>query len=179
MDALSDPRAFLSAQEKRLVQMRAMGIEEADILVNRPELGSQQKKDDEKREEWRVEAITAEALRAEKEYIKLRRKQMKELEGLRKKHHKDKQHVQKQQCLAVEKLLPRDTSDDSGTAASEDCAVRSLVVNQMHQWSSLLASQRSQEWELLRQQLTQQGGTAAHAYAKGTGCSDEAAGRKV
>ncbi|KAL3226651.1 hypothetical protein MRX96_024849 [Rhipicephalus microplus] len=125
MDALSDPRAFLSAQEKRLVQMRAMGIEEADILVNRPELGSQQKKDDEKREEWRVEAITAEALRAEKEYIKLRRKQMKELEGLRKKHHKDKQHVQKQQCLAVEKLLPRDTSDDSGTAASEDCAVRS------------------------------------------------------
>uniref|UniRef100_L7M769 1-phosphatidylinositol 4,5-bisphosphate phosphodiesterase n=1 Tax=Rhipicephalus pulchellus TaxID=72859 RepID=L7M769_RHIPC len=157
MDALSDPRAFLSAQEKRLVQMRAMGIEEADILVNRPELGSQQKKDDEKREEWRVEAITAEALRAEKEYIKLRRKQMKELEGLRKKHHKDKQHVQKQQCLAVEKLLPRDTSDDSGTAASEDCAVRSLVVNQMHQWSSLLASQRSQEWELLRQQLTQQG----------------------
>ncbi|KAH8028519.1 hypothetical protein HPB51_017645 [Rhipicephalus microplus] len=93
MDALSDPRAFLSAQEKRLVQMRAMGIEEADILVNRPELGSQQKKDDEKREEWRVEAITAEALRAEKEYIKLRRKQMKELEGLRKKHHKDKQHT--------------------------------------------------------------------------------------
>ncbi|XP_072145268.1 1-phosphatidylinositol 4,5-bisphosphate phosphodiesterase [Dermacentor andersoni] len=157
MDALSDPRAFLSAQEKRLVQMRAMGIEEADILVNRPELGSQQKKDDEKREEWRVEAITVDALRAEKEYIKLRRKQMKELEGLRKRHHKDKQHVQKQQCLAVEKLLPRDAGDDSGTAASEDCAVRSLVVNQMHQWSSLLASQRSQEWELLRQQLTQQG----------------------
>ncbi|KAK8783629.1 hypothetical protein V5799_010005 [Amblyomma americanum] len=159
MDALSDPRAFLSAQEKRLVQMRAMGIEEADILVNRPELGSQQKKDDEKREEWRVEAITVDALRAEKDYIKLRRKQMKELEGLRKRHHKDKQHVQKQQCLAVEKLLPRDAvaADDSGTAPSEDCAVRSLVVNQMHQWSSLLASQRSQEWELLRQQLTQQG----------------------
>jgi phosphatidylinositol phospholipase C beta len=32
MDALSDPRAFLSAQEKRAQQMKAMGIEESDIL---------------------------------------------------------------------------------------------------------------------------------------------------
>lgn len=32
MDALSDPRAFLSAQEKRLVQMRAMGVEDADLV---------------------------------------------------------------------------------------------------------------------------------------------------
>lgn len=31
MDALSDPRAFLSAQEKRTQQMKAMGIEESDI----------------------------------------------------------------------------------------------------------------------------------------------------
>lgn len=31
MDALSDPRAFLSAQEKREQQMAAMGIEAADI----------------------------------------------------------------------------------------------------------------------------------------------------
>ena len=31
MDALSDPRAFLSAQEKRAEQMRALGIDENDI----------------------------------------------------------------------------------------------------------------------------------------------------
>lgn len=31
MDALSDPRAFLSAQEKREQQMKAMGIEATDI----------------------------------------------------------------------------------------------------------------------------------------------------
>lgn len=31
MNALSDPRAFLSGQEKRAEQMKAMGIEEADI----------------------------------------------------------------------------------------------------------------------------------------------------
>lgn len=33
MAALSDPRAFLSAQEKRTQQMKAMGIEEADIAT--------------------------------------------------------------------------------------------------------------------------------------------------
>ena len=31
MAALSDPRAFLSGQEKRAQQMKAMGIEETDI----------------------------------------------------------------------------------------------------------------------------------------------------
>lgn len=31
MAALSDPRAFMSAQEKRAQQMKAMGIEETDI----------------------------------------------------------------------------------------------------------------------------------------------------
>ncbi len=34
MDALCDPRAFLSAQEKRAEQMKALGIEEADISDN-------------------------------------------------------------------------------------------------------------------------------------------------
>uniref|UniRef100_A0A6B0VFW6 1-phosphatidylinositol 4,5-bisphosphate phosphodiesterase n=3 Tax=Ixodes ricinus TaxID=34613 RepID=A0A6B0VFW6_IXORI len=155
MDALSDPRAFLSAQEKRMVQMRAMGIEEADILVNRPDLGSQQKKDDDKREEWRMEAITVDALRTEKDYVKLRRKQIKELEGLRKRHHKDKQQVQKQQCLAVEKLVPKDSPGP--VSESEDGGVRALVVQQMHQWSSLLGTHRAQEWDLLRLHLTNQG----------------------
>ncbi|GFR09230.1 1-phosphatidylinositol 4,5-bisphosphate phosphodiesterase beta-4 [Trichonephila clavata] len=40
MDALSDPRAFLSAQEKRVAQMKAMGIEEADVQTNDLKLGS-------------------------------------------------------------------------------------------------------------------------------------------
>jgi hypothetical protein len=31
MDALCDPRAFLSAQEKRAEQLKALGIEETDI----------------------------------------------------------------------------------------------------------------------------------------------------
>ena len=31
MDALSDPRAFLSAQDKRAQQLAALGIQESDI----------------------------------------------------------------------------------------------------------------------------------------------------
>ena len=36
MDALCDPRAFMSAQEKRAEQMKAMGIEEGDIAESAP-----------------------------------------------------------------------------------------------------------------------------------------------
>lgn len=40
MDALSDPRAFLSAQDKRAVQMKAMGIEESDISTKDLQTGN-------------------------------------------------------------------------------------------------------------------------------------------
>ena len=44
MAALSDPRAFLSAQEKRTAQMAAMGIEETDINTKDLVLGGGAKK---------------------------------------------------------------------------------------------------------------------------------------
>lgn len=44
MAALSDPRAFLSAQEKRSAQMQAMGIEETDINTKDLVLGGGAKK---------------------------------------------------------------------------------------------------------------------------------------
>lgn len=44
MAALSDPRAFLSAQEKRTAQMQAMGIEETDINTKDLVLGGGAKK---------------------------------------------------------------------------------------------------------------------------------------
>jgi len=40
MDALSDPRAFLSAQDKRAEQMKAMGIEESDISTKDLQTGN-------------------------------------------------------------------------------------------------------------------------------------------
>lgn len=53
----------------------------------------------------KFEAITVEALRQEKGYQKVLRKQQKELDSLRKRQQKEKLSVQKQQCAAIEKLI--------------------------------------------------------------------------
>lgn len=109
MDALSDPRAFLSAQEKRAAQMKAMGIEESDIQTQGLALGGKEcnstKKDDEKRDEFKWEPITPESLKGEKNFQKVIKKQQKELEGVRKRQHKESLGIQKQQCLAVFKVV--------------------------------------------------------------------------
>lgn len=155
MDALSDPRAFLSAQEKRLAQMRAMGIEEADIQTKDLQLGTTNsitKKEDEKKDDFRIEPITAESLKGEKAFIKLTRKQQKELETLRRKHHKEKTAVQKQQCSAVDKIVKNIKNDD----LPNDPQIRDLVVEQMLQWSSMMEKHRREEWDLLKTHLVQQ-----------------------
>lgn len=56
-------------------------------------------------ETMEFEPITVESLRQEKGYQKLARKQQKELETLRKRHVKERNSVQKQQCAAIEKLI--------------------------------------------------------------------------
>ncbi len=119
MDALSDPRAFLSNQEKRAEQLKAIGVDESDIntegvivagknkgksgMPNLP--GVPVKKPKEEKEEMKFEPITPESLKAEKNFLKLTKKHHKELEALRKKHVKERAVVQKSQCTAIEKLL--------------------------------------------------------------------------
>ncbi|GBO17117.1 1-phosphatidylinositol 4,5-bisphosphate phosphodiesterase [Araneus ventricosus] len=108
MDALSDPRAFLSAQEKRMAQMKAMGIEEADVQTSDLKLGSVKtgnRKDDDKKEAFKCDPITQESLKSHKVFQKLRRKQQKEHNSLLKKQLKEKAAVQKCQCGAIEKYL--------------------------------------------------------------------------
>lgn len=56
-------------------------------------------------EELNFEPITIEVLRHEKGYVKVTRKQQKELESLKKKHQKERFSIQKQQCGAIEKLI--------------------------------------------------------------------------
>jgi len=115
MDALSDPRAFLSAQEKRAQQMKAMGIEESDIsttnIKGNTTGGAAAKKSEgvrfqeEPKEDLKFEHLTADSLRTEKGYNKATKKQQKELEAMRKKHSKERQLIQKQQCVSIEKLV--------------------------------------------------------------------------
>lgn len=53
----------------------------------------------------KFEPITVESLRNDKSYQKLMRKQQKHLESVRKRHQKERNAVQKQQCTAIEKLI--------------------------------------------------------------------------
>ena len=78
MDALSDPRAFLSAQDKRAQQLAALGIQESDIgtdiiegLPKKLPSAARPKATSEKPPDVTFETITADSLRAEKGLVKV------------------------------------------------------------------------------------------------------------
>nr|XP_015930054.1 1-phosphatidylinositol 4,5-bisphosphate phosphodiesterase isoform X4 [Parasteatoda tepidariorum] len=161
MDALSDPRAFLSAQEKRLAQMRAMGIEEADIQTKDLQLGATNsitKKDEDKKDDFKIEPISAETLKTEKAFMKLIRKQQKEMDSQKRKQHKEKTVIQKQQCSAIDKTIKniKKKNPSSSEDMANDPQIRELVVVQMKQWSSMMEKHRKEEWDLSKSHLLQQ-----------------------
>ncbi|XP_069181020.1 1-phosphatidylinositol 4,5-bisphosphate phosphodiesterase isoform X5 [Procambarus clarkii] len=171
MDALSDPRAFLSAQEKREEQMKAMGIEASDIDTKAlkggggktggakaggqgakagapgAKAGAGAKKEEEPLE---FEPINLETLRSQKNFLKATKKQQKELESMRKKHMKERLSIQKGQCSAIEKLAKgkKDVMDDP--------KIKALVTEQMEQWSEMMEKHRKEEWEMLKEHLKSQ-----------------------
>jgi phosphatidylinositol phospholipase C beta len=155
MDALSDPRAFLSAQEKRIAQMKAMGIEETDIQTHNLALVKQQREEDAKKEEYKIEPINLEMLKNEKYFIRAVRKHQKEFEALKKRQHKEKSNTQKQQCIAIDKLMKLTKTDD----IANDPSVKEMVAHQMKQWSEMIEKHHKEEWDLLRNQISQQGDT--------------------
>ena len=142
MDALSDPRAFLSAQEKRIDQMKAMGIEETDIQ-NRDV-------DDGKREEYKIDYLTVDMLWNDKFFVRQMRKHEKEFESLKKKHTKERASIQKNQCLSIEKLGKSIKNVD----LTADPNMQELVVTQIKQWSELLERQHQEKWQLYKSQKT-------------------------
>ena len=153
MDALSDPRAFISAQEKRLAQMKLLGIEETDIQIQNLALIKQQKEEEAKKEEYKMEPINLEMLKNEKSFVKFVKKQQKEFELNKKRHQKEKSALQKQQCLAVEKLMKIVKSDDM---ANEPC-IKELVIEQMKQSTEMVSRHHDEEWGMLKRHLISQG----------------------
>ncbi|GAB6030959.1 hypothetical protein CHUAL_007783 [Chamberlinius hualienensis] len=159
MDALSDPRAFLTAQEKRAAQMKAFGIEESDITTkDLPGINginnknTSNKKDDNRKNDEEFEPITINHLKCEKGFLKLLKKQHKDLECTRKKHHKEKISVQKAQCAAVDKLLRNIKKNDIMT----DPAIKEIVGFQTKQWSQMLLKHQNEEWVVMQNHLQQQ-----------------------
>lgn len=158
MAALSDPRAFLSAQEKRTQQMKAMGIEETDIntqgLATSSGDGAKKatKEEEKKAEDLQFEVITVECLRQEKAFIKIQRKQQKEIDALEKKQAKEKMLMQKQHCTAVEKLVKGKNKQD----VTKEAGVKETVASQVGQWSEMIERHKKECWALKKQHVTEQ-----------------------
>ncbi|XP_027200087.2 no receptor potential A [Dermatophagoides pteronyssinus] len=151
MDALSDPRAFLSAQEKRIAQMKAMGIEETDI--QNLALIKQQRDDEIRREEYKIDNITIDMVKEDKFYLRIVRKHSKEMDHLKKKQQKERTQIQKNQCLAIEKLMKTVKNSTDYDELSKDPTIMETVRQQIKQWSEMNDRHHHEEWELYKTQI--------------------------
>uniref|UniRef100_A0A673LPG2 Phosphoinositide phospholipase C n=1 Tax=Sinocyclocheilus rhinocerous TaxID=307959 RepID=A0A673LPG2_9TELE len=131
VDALSDPKKFLTIAEKRADQMRALGIETSDIADVPNENCKSDKKgkvsqvktnvtpqsssevnatqnniSENKRDNSAiVNQVNIEDLKQMKTFIKLMKKQQKELNTLKKRHAKEHNAMQKSHCTQVDKIV--------------------------------------------------------------------------
>jgi len=181
MDALSDPKGYLSAQEKEQAksseQLAKIGIDETEIDTTNVIIGKGPKKKNagsssgkagksplsipgmssQKKEDildHKMEPITAESLKSEKAFIKITKKHQKELEVMRKKQQKERTSVQKNQCAAIEKLAKSQKGRDNDVVHDPD--VKKTVVDQTKQWSEMMGKHRNEEWELRKRHLQEQ-----------------------
>ncbi|XP_040285803.1 1-phosphatidylinositol 4,5-bisphosphate phosphodiesterase beta-4 isoform X1 [Bufo bufo] len=134
VDALSDPKKFLSITEKRADQMRAMGIETSDIAdvpndntkndkkgkTNNakanvtPQTSSELRPSAASSSGIAIEAkkgidlipqVKVEDLKQMKAYVKQLKKQQKEINSMKKKHDKEQSAVRKVHCTQADKLV--------------------------------------------------------------------------
>uniref|UniRef100_A0AAZ3RQA9 1-phosphatidylinositol 4,5-bisphosphate phosphodiesterase n=1 Tax=Oncorhynchus tshawytscha TaxID=74940 RepID=A0AAZ3RQA9_ONCTS len=128
VDALSDPKKFLSIAEKRADQMRALGIETSDIADVPNESSKNDKKgkvnanvktnvtpqtsSDPAQSSKSAQNNTTETKKGTTHthryihtYLKLTKKQQKDLNSLKKKHAKDCTIMQKSHCTQVDKMI--------------------------------------------------------------------------
>ncbi|XP_051951598.1 1-phosphatidylinositol 4,5-bisphosphate phosphodiesterase beta-4-like isoform X2 [Xyrauchen texanus] len=131
VDALSDPKKFLTIAEKRADQMRALGIETSDIADVPNENSKSDKKGkisqaktnvtpqmssemnsmtnnigETKRDNSAIiNQVNIEDLKQMKTFMKLMKKQQKELNTLKKRHAKEHNSMQKSHCSQVDKMI--------------------------------------------------------------------------
>ncbi|KAJ8290553.1 hypothetical protein GJAV_G00014400 [Gymnothorax javanicus] len=213
VDALSDPKKFLSISEKRADQMRAMGIETSDIAdvpSDNSQIGRGNTKKATVSPQSSVEqqpsatsvlngnteaktgssapqvSVNVDDLKQMKPYVKLLKKQQKELHSLKRNHGKEQGIRQKSQCSQVDKLmalhdkekltlekilekafkkkgenncaeLKKDIENKIQAVADDHKAkVKQLVGMHTHEWSEMLRSQSTEEQGLLEQHVQQQ-----------------------
>uniref|UniRef100_A0A3Q3K8Y1 Phosphoinositide phospholipase C n=1 Tax=Monopterus albus TaxID=43700 RepID=A0A3Q3K8Y1_MONAL len=121
VDALSDPKKFLTIAEKRADQMKALGIDTNDI-ADVPSGSSKNDKKGKGKGDTLKASVTPQTssdmaqtsnaaqnntaeTKKDPTYLKLIKKQQKELSTLKKKHSKDQHIMQKAHCTQVDKMV--------------------------------------------------------------------------
>ncbi|KAK2157222.1 hypothetical protein LSH36_195g03077 [Paralvinella palmiformis] len=132
------------------------------------------------------EAITPDMLRADKQFVKLLKKQQKDLEILKKRHNKERSTMQKQHCIVVDKMvvthdkeklsqekslekaikkkgerycndLKSETEDKVQSLVNlHKAKVKELVIDQTREWSEMVARQMVEEHEMRKSHVIQQ-----------------------
>ncbi|XP_035379954.1 1-phosphatidylinositol 4,5-bisphosphate phosphodiesterase beta-4 isoform X2 [Electrophorus electricus] len=215
VDALSDPKKFLSIAEKRADQMRALGIETSDIADVPNENSKNDKKGkmnqvktnvtpqtssemgqistailnsscDSKKDSTLVHPVTIENLKQMKSYIKLIKKQQKELNAVKKRHAKEHNAMQKSHCTQVDKMvaqhdkekftlekllekaikkrgenncsdLKKETAVKVETLTSDHKAkVKDIVAQHTKEWSEMINCHSTEEQEMKDAHVAQQ-----------------------
>ncbi|KAI8505595.1 1-phosphatidylinositol 4,5-bisphosphate phosphodiesterase beta-4 [Branchiostoma belcheri] len=204
VDALNNPMQYLSQLEKRAMAMKAMGIDEKDIADVPASSGKKDKKaangkspatpssslgvdgkDGKAKTPTKESAcpapVSIESLKQEKQYIKLIKKQTKEMNGLKKRHDKEKAVMQKAQSSVVDKMVAGHQKEKqsveknlekakkkNGTNAAElesklkslvenhDAKVKEIVATQTKDFSELVAKCSKEEHEVKEGHFKQQ-----------------------
>ncbi|XP_067845542.1 1-phosphatidylinositol 4,5-bisphosphate phosphodiesterase beta-4 isoform X3 [Heptranchias perlo] len=215
VDALSDPKKFLSVMEKRADQMRAMGIETSDIADVPNDNSKNDKKgktnsakpsvtpqssselrqnstsgqgigNDAKKDTTLVPQMNIEDLKQMKAYIKLLKKQQKELNALKKKDAKEHIAMQKSHCMHMDKMVAQHDKDKlnqekilekaikkkgenncidlkketeikmEALSSDHKLKVKEIVTQQTKEWSEMINVHCAEEQELKDLHLSQQ-----------------------
>uniref|UniRef100_A0A672GQV0 1-phosphatidylinositol 4,5-bisphosphate phosphodiesterase n=1 Tax=Salarias fasciatus TaxID=181472 RepID=A0A672GQV0_SALFA len=215
VDALSDPKKFLTIAEKRADQMKALGIDTNDI-ADVPSGSSKNDKKGKGKGDTVKASVTPQAssdmaqtsnsaqnntTEAKKgrclisrcrfryctrTYLKLMKKQQKELNALKKKHSKDQNVMQKSHCSQVDKMvslhekekttleklvekaikkrgenncqeLKKETEDKIQTLDTDHKAkVKEITAQHTKEWSELISGHSNEEQEMKDSHVTQQ-----------------------
>ncbi|XP_072218426.1 1-phosphatidylinositol 4,5-bisphosphate phosphodiesterase beta-4-like isoform X1 [Leuresthes tenuis] len=217
VDALSDPKKFLTIAEKRADQMKALGIDTNDIAdvpsgsskndkkgkgkgdtvkanvtpqassdLAQTSNSAQNNTTETKKDTALVPNVSIDELKQMKTYLKLIKKQQKELNTLKKKHSKDQNAMQKAHCTQVDKMvslhdkekttlekllekaikkrgenncqeLKKETEVKIQTLVTDHkTKVKDITAQHTKEWSELISSHSSEEQEMKDSHVTQQ-----------------------
>uniref|UniRef100_A0A8C3G5S0 Phosphoinositide phospholipase C n=1 Tax=Cyclopterus lumpus TaxID=8103 RepID=A0A8C3G5S0_CYCLU len=160
VDALSDPKKFLTIAEKRADQMKALGIDTNDIAdvpsgssksdkkgkgkgdavkasvtpqassdMAQTSNSAQNNAAETKKDNALVPNVSIDDLKLMKTYLKLTKKQQKELNTLKKKQSKDQNTMQKVHCSQVDKLVSQHEKEKTNQEKLLEKAVKKRGEN--------------------------------------------------